>query len=351
MPFFARKAMATAGPITANGQVIACPRCGGTTNHQLLYPRKHTDEQATIKCRSGHQFTSPHIPADVVNRVRFADEGKVQLSVRGRDGKAVTIKTVIAKNSMAEPKGGAKGGALAKGAAATAAKTGKVLPAAPTVPARRVGGGSGALTASINLLAASVNTVAATVSTVGTVAGAAGQIAGAVATTTSSVAKVGTEGLGLARDSVKVGGRAVDGRIKDIATERAHTEAQRVREHQAAQAEAKRNEAVQTRAEGRAEAQRVRESKAFEIASARQHKADEAQRLREHKAAEAAAARSHKAEQARLRGEAAERARQERIAKRRAAGQRGRKQAAKAKKALAVPETEPVEAVDLTEYT
>ncbi|MFF7995095.1 hypothetical protein ACFZDG_35660 [Kitasatospora xanthocidica] len=340
MGLFVRRAMALAGPLTSNGQVIACPKCGTTANHQIKRPKRHNDPHAVIRCRSGHEFSDPAVPADVINRIRFASEGKVQVRTRTAEGEQIVVKGVIAKDSMAEdPKGAKKGAALTRGRAATAAKTG--APAVPVPAARPAGSraGGGALAASINLLAAGLNTVSATVSTVGAVAGATGQVAGAVATTATAAAKVGGEGLGLARDSVRAGTKALDGKIKKTLTDAQHAEAARVRAHTSSETAQDRLERADIRTDKATEAAAVRQHRANEAAAIRAHRANEAARLRAEREAAKQAERAAKVEAARLRGEAAERAL-------RRSGGRRKKNAEQAE-----PEAPQTPSVDLGEFT
>jgi hypothetical protein len=355
--------MALAGPLLSNGQPVACPKCGAAANHQLLRPKRHDAPLAVIRCRCGREFTNRGVPVDVINRVRFAKEGQVKVATRSADGQALVVTGVMAKDSMADPKGNkAKGAAVLKrGAAASRGRT----PAVPGAP-RRPAGGGGALAASINLLAAGLNTVSATVGAVGQVAGAAGQVAGAVATTANAAARVGGEGIGLARDGVKAGTKALDGKIKAHQTAAQHNEAARIRTDNAAEKErertdrarilqATRDAAAEQRMAKSQELREIRQDKAVEkareredkhkaLSAERKFKAAEKEQERKHKRKALDAERKFKAEQAQLRRLAAggsggaEKSDSSRTARRRR------------RKGEGDESTQAVPAVDLSEY-
>jgi hypothetical protein len=121
-----------------------------------------------------------------------AQPGKpFRLRVKGKGGAESTIEGKLVQT------GGAVPSTAARAAAAANAKAGTPAAAGPAKPAGRATGG--AMTAAFGALAAVAGAV-------GTTAAAAGQVATAGASAVGSVADLGREGIGLARDGVREAG-------------------------------------------------------------------------------------------------------------------------------------------------
>ncbi|MFL5911250.1 MAG: hypothetical protein ACJ768_11840 [Gaiellaceae bacterium] len=178
------------GPLTVNGQPLACPEkgCGDTGKaggHTLT--AEGEKGVATITCGANpqHQFRVPDITIVLVKALprsgRFEhQQGDIKLQgIAARPGKGEKTPTTGGKDrALGQP----------------------TAPATPTRPASRGSSGPGLA----GVVVAGLQTATAGLGAVSQIAGAAGQ----GARTLGEVAKAGSNGISLARDGVKAADQA-----------------------------------------------------------------------------------------------------------------------------------------------
>ncbi|MFC1405750.1 MULTISPECIES: hypothetical protein [Streptacidiphilus] len=186
--------------LTVKGTALRCP--GRETGSP---PRELTliSTGATVSATCGEKHRGPDgggaraqcfFP---VEQLTAANLGVLATGKPGRFRLTLPGGSVVVEGTLLATGQAATQSPAARAAGAAAAKSGKAAPAGPAKPAGRATGG--AMTAAFGALAAVAGAV-------GQTAAAAGQVATAGASAVGSVADLGREGIGVARDGIREAG-------------------------------------------------------------------------------------------------------------------------------------------------